>query len=293
MLAPPNLVCSKIKVFLVRREKSRRNLHRPATPHGLTFPIFCTDKNTSHQSSSWERSGTFTRRALNQRLTEARSEKCFPIFFFQRPCVYVCFNSLWCGLVVSSVPCDRPAHSLANHLRAIMSKVFVTRAIPETCLKALREAKGVAEVRVNPENRVLTRQGMFQGFFDKQSYRNFIAPFSKIVVPARIDLGRLKTVEHVLSIFRAVFPSSIARSTWKEAFFSFFVGIASHSRARSYFCATRWIEKGDTNSSLCFRLYPSFSLLGWPILVNSCAVRSWSKVIYEAMLLKSCQRAPK
>lgn len=44
-----------------------------------------------------------------------------------------------------------------------MSKVFVTRAIPETCLKALREAKGIAEVRVNPENRVLTRQELEEG----------------------------------------------------------------------------------------------------------------------------------
>lgn len=41
-----------------------------------------------------------------------------------------------------------------------MSKVFVTRRIPEDALEALRKAPEVAEVRVNPENRVLTRQGM-------------------------------------------------------------------------------------------------------------------------------------
>lgn len=40
-----------------------------------------------------------------------------------------------------------------------MAKVFVTRRIPEDALKVLREAPEVAEVRVNPENRVLTRQG--------------------------------------------------------------------------------------------------------------------------------------
>ena len=42
-----------------------------------------------------------------------------------------------------------------------MSKVFVTRRIPEEALQVLRDAPEVAEVRVNPENRVLTRQGAF------------------------------------------------------------------------------------------------------------------------------------
>jgi hypothetical protein len=42
-----------------------------------------------------------------------------------------------------------------------MAKVFVTRKIPDDALKVLREAPEVAEVRVNPDNRVLTRQGAF------------------------------------------------------------------------------------------------------------------------------------
>jgi lactate dehydrogenase-like 2-hydroxyacid dehydrogenase len=44
-----------------------------------------------------------------------------------------------------------------------MAKVFVTRRIPEDALKVLREAPEVAEVRVNPENRVLTRQELEEG----------------------------------------------------------------------------------------------------------------------------------
>jgi hypothetical protein len=46
-----------------------------------------------------------------------------------------------------------------------MAKVFVTRKIPEDALKALREAPEVAEVRVNPDNRVLTRQGAYLPIF--------------------------------------------------------------------------------------------------------------------------------
>jgi hypothetical protein len=42
-----------------------------------------------------------------------------------------------------------------------MAKVFVTRQIPEAALNMLREAPEVAEVRVNPENRVLSRDGTF------------------------------------------------------------------------------------------------------------------------------------
>lgn len=44
-----------------------------------------------------------------------------------------------------------------------MAKVFVTRRIPEEALKVLREAPEVAEVRVNPENRVLTRAELEEG----------------------------------------------------------------------------------------------------------------------------------
>lgn len=40
-----------------------------------------------------------------------------------------------------------------------MAKVFVTRRIPEAALKLLRDAPEVAEVRVNPDNRVLSRDG--------------------------------------------------------------------------------------------------------------------------------------
>lgn len=46
-----------------------------------------------------------------------------------------------------------------------MAKVFVSRRIPEEALKVLREAPEVAEVRVNPENRVLTREGKINIFF--------------------------------------------------------------------------------------------------------------------------------
>lgn len=41
-----------------------------------------------------------------------------------------------------------------------MSKVFITRRIPEAAIQMLRDAPEVAEVRVNPENRVLTREGI-------------------------------------------------------------------------------------------------------------------------------------
>lgn len=44
-----------------------------------------------------------------------------------------------------------------------MAKVFVTRRIPEAALQMLRDAPEVAEVRVNPENRVLTREELFEG----------------------------------------------------------------------------------------------------------------------------------
>lgn len=46
-----------------------------------------------------------------------------------------------------------------QYSRINMAKVFVTRRIPDAALDMLRNAPEVAEVRVNPENRVLTRQG--------------------------------------------------------------------------------------------------------------------------------------
>lgn len=44
-----------------------------------------------------------------------------------------------------------------------MAKVFVTRRIPEAALDMLRNAPEVAEVRVNPDARVLTREELFEG----------------------------------------------------------------------------------------------------------------------------------
>ncbi len=40
-----------------------------------------------------------------------------------------------------------------------MAKVFITRRIPEEAIELLKNAPEVAEVKVNPDNRVLTRQG--------------------------------------------------------------------------------------------------------------------------------------
>eukprot|EP01121_Diplochlamys_sp_Union-15-3_P022216 TRINITY_DN9388_c0_g1_i2.p1 TRINITY_DN9388_c0_g1~~TRINITY_DN9388_c0_g1_i2.p1 ORF type:complete len:328 (-),score=73.48 TRINITY_DN9388_c0_g1_i2:9-992(-) len=44
-----------------------------------------------------------------------------------------------------------------------MSKVFVTRRIPQKALDLLKTGHGVGEVKVNPENRVLTREELLAG----------------------------------------------------------------------------------------------------------------------------------
>jgi hypothetical protein len=43
-----------------------------------------------------------------------------------------------------------------------MAKVYITRRIPQEVLDFLRSAPEVKEVRVNPENRVLTREGEYR-----------------------------------------------------------------------------------------------------------------------------------
>lgn len=59
----------------------------------------------------------------------------------------------------SAVPLEQSLTSVLSDSIQKMAKVFVTRRIPEAALQMLRDAPEVAEVRVNPDNRVLSREG--------------------------------------------------------------------------------------------------------------------------------------
>jgi hypothetical protein len=52
--------------------------------------------------------------------------------------------------------------SLSQQKHNTMAKVFITRRIPEEAIELLKNAPEVAEVKVNPDNRVLSRSGTFE-----------------------------------------------------------------------------------------------------------------------------------
>lgn len=59
--------------------------------------------------------------------------------------------------------------SFAGQLkRNTMAKVFITRRIPEEAIELLKNAPEVAEVKVNPDNRVLSRQGTLSSILRKK-----------------------------------------------------------------------------------------------------------------------------